>query len=140
MSTRLSLEVEANLDELRRVQQAVAEFGQEQDWSPNLAYQIELVIEELGINIINYGYDHEGAHRIEIILDSGSDALTLEIVDNGRAFDPCTEAPAPDLQSSVEDRSIGGLGIHLVNTMMDELHYRRAAGRNRLTLVKRRSE
>ena len=60
------------------------------------------------------------------------------IADDGRPFDPLTEAPEPDLESAIEDRPIGGLGVHLVRTMMDEVRYRREEGKNRLTLVKRR--
>ena len=64
------------------------------------------------------------------------DALTMEIIDNGRAFDPLTETPEPDLDSVLGDRPIGGLGVYLVKTFMDELLYRREDGRNHLKMVK----
>ena len=61
-------------------------------------------------------------------------------MDNGRPFDPLNDAPEPDLDSGVADRAVGGLGVHLVRTMMDEMRYRRDRGRNHLTLVKERAK
>ncbi len=61
------------------------------------------------------------------------------IEDDGIAFDPLI-APPPDLDSDIEDRPIGGLGVYLVKEMMDEVEYARADGRNRVTLVKNVAE
>ena len=62
----------------------------------------------------------------------------MEIVDDGKPFDPFSDAPPPDLDSSVADRPTGGLGIHLVRRLMDEAHYRREDGGNRVVLIKRK--
>ena len=53
---------------------------------------------------------------------------------------PINDAPEPDIDSPLEDRHVGGLGVYLARTMMDELTYRRENSRNHLTLVKRREE
>ncbi len=71
---------------------------------------------------------------VSLALDDGELALCLE--DDGPAFDPLA-APMPDLDAPIEDRPIGGLGIHLLREMMDELEYTRLDSRNRLTLRKR---
>ena len=138
MSAALSLRIATRLDELPRLDAAVEDFAQEQAWPPDLVFQVKLVLEELGVNIVNHGHDDGARHEIEIEIASAADALTIEIADDGRPFDPLTEAPEPDLESAIEDRPIGGLGVHLVRTMMDEARYRREEGKNRLTLVKRR--
>ena len=138
MSAALSLRIATRLDELPRLDAAVEDFAQEQAWPPDLVFQVKLVLEELGVNIVNHGHDDDARHEIEIEIASAADALTIEIADDGRPFDPLTEAPEPDLKSALEDRPIGGLGVHLVRTMMDEARYRREEGKNRLTLVKRR--
>ena len=138
MSAALSLRIATRLDELPRLDAAVEDFAQEQAWPPDLVFQVKLVLEELGVNIVNHGHDDDARHEIEIEIASAADALTIEIADDGRPFDPLTEAPEPDLESAIEDRPIGGLGVHLVRTMMDEVRYRREEGKNRLTLVKRR--
>ena len=64
--------------------------------------------------------------------------ITIEIEDDGHAFNPLLDAPEPDLDAEVEDRTVGGLGIYLVRTMMDEVRYQRQQNKNCLTLVKRR--
>ncbi len=134
MSAQLSLKVETRLDELERITAAVEDLGEQEDWPPAFTFRVNLVLEELGINIMNHGHD-EGIHEFEITMTSDAEALTIEIADDGRPFDPLHDAPTPDTAAALEDRSVGGLGLHLVRTMVDELHYRREQGENRLTLV-----
>lgn len=138
MSARQSFRIGADLDELRRVAEAAEELGLEEDWSPALAHQVDLAIEELGNNIVRHGLAG-GPGEIEITLTSDAKAIKIEISDDGQPFNPLKDAPKPDLEAALEDRPIGGLGIHLVLTMMDEMHYRREDERNHLTLVKRRT-
>ena len=137
---RLAVAMAAKLEELSGLQQQVARFGAAQGWPGDWEYQVELAIEELVVNIVNYGFDADSAGRVELVLDSGPDALRIEITDNGRPFDPFNEAPPPDLDSDVDERPIGGLGVHFVKTMMDEASYRREGDRNHVTLVKRRAD
>ena len=139
MSAKASIKIETRHDELDRVSAAVEELAEREDWPPEMVYRVTLVIEELVVNIINHGHD-DGVHDIEIAMASEPDALTVEITDDGRPFDPLSDAPEPDLDSLLEDRPVGGLGIHLVRTMMDEVHYRREQDRNHTTLIARRGE
>lgn len=139
MSARQSFRIKADLDELRQVAAAAEELGLQEDWPPALVHQVDLAIEEIGNNAIRHGFEG-GSGEIEITLTSESDTITIEIADDGRAFNPLNDAPIPDVEAALEDRPIGGLGVHLVLTMMDEMHYKRKNGRNHLTLVKRRTE
>ena len=86
---------------------------------------------------MNHGHDG-GIHEIEIALKSEPDAITIEITDDGRPFDPLSDAPEPDVGAAMEDRAIGGLGIHLVRAMMDEMSYRREGNKNHITLITRK--
>ena len=138
MSAQRSLLIANELDELRKVNAAIEELAEEENWSPDVTFQIGLAIEELGVNIVNYGHDDDKAHEIKIMISSEDEAITIEIEDDGHAFNPLSDAPEPDLDAEVEDRTVGGLGIHLVRTMMDEVHYQRQQNKNCLTLVKRR--
>ena len=133
MSAELSLKVETSVAELERISDAVKAFGEQQNWSDNLIFKVTLVLEELGINIMNNGYD-DGLHDFEIVLTSEPDTLKVEVIDDGRPFDPLKDAPIPDLESSLDDRPVGGLGIYLVRSMVDRMHYRRTGDQNRLTL------
>ena len=138
MSATLDLTIETKLEELDRLSAAVEEFGEGDDWPPDLTFQVNLVLEELWLNVLNYGHDG-GSHEVEIKLTSDTKALTIEITDDGKPFDPFTEAPMPNVTGDLGDREIGGLGVYLVRTMMDEWRYRREDGKNHLVLVKRRS-
>lgn len=139
MSAKLSLKVKSDREELDGITSAVEAFSADEDWSTDLLFRINLVIEELVLNIIDYGYD-DNDHEIELNFNSDANSVTIDITDEGRAFDPLNDAPEPDVNSPLEDRHVGGLGVYLARTMMDELTYRRENSRNHLTLVKRREE
>ena len=136
MSASLTLNMEAQLDEIERIHAAVNILSKAENWPPELLFQIQLVLEEIGTNIIKYGKDGEIETEIQITLTSESKSLTMEIEDSGKPFDPLADAPAPDLDSEVQDRPIGGLGVYLVRELMDEASYRREDGKNKLTLIK----
>ena len=139
MSAKLSIKVKSDREELDGITSAVEAFSADEDWSTDLLFRINLVIEELVLNIIDYGYD-DNDHEIELNFNSDANSVTIDITDEGRAFDPLNDAPEPDVNSPLEDRHVGGLGVYLARTMMDELTYRRENSRNHLTLVKRREE
>ena len=139
MKVKRSLCIESDLSELERLHDAVAELGEVGNWPPDLVFQVDLVLEELIVNTVNYGYDDDARHEIEIALTSDADVFTVEIIDGGHAFNPLSGAPEPDLDAEIADRPIGGLGIHLMRAMMDEVHYRREQDKNYLTLIKRRN-
>ena len=139
MITRHSFTIETDPGQLERITAEVEKIGEQEDWPPELVFRVNLVLKELGLNIIDYGHD-EGLHRIEFTVTSADEAVTIEISDDGRPFDPLNDAPKPDVSASIEDRPIGGLGVHLVRTMMDELRYQRVRGRNHTTLVSHRAE
>ena len=139
MRAKLSLKVKSDREELDGITSAIEAFSADEDWSTDLLFRINLVIEELVLNIIDYGYD-DNDQEIELNFKSDANAVTIDITDEGRAFDPLNDAPEPDIDSPLEERHVGGLGVYLARTMMDELTYRRENSRNHLTLVKRREE
>ena len=141
MSAKLSLNIERSHDELGRITGAVDDLGHRESWSNDLLFRVHLVLEELVLNIIDYGFDDGNEdHELEVVLISEDDNLTIQITDDGIPFDPLKDAKIPDTDAPLEDRPIGGLGVHLVRTMMDEVSYRREDGKNHLTLVARREE
>ena len=135
MSANMSVTIEPNLDSLERIAASVEEIGQKDNWSADLVFKINIVLDELATNIVKYGGK---VSEIEVSLSSEQEVVTVEITDDGRSFDPLTEAPEPDLDSSLNERRIGGLGVFFVRSMMDDLQYRREQGKNHLALTKRR--
>ena len=139
MSLSRTVTIETRLEELTRLTEVVENLGEQDNWSPALVGKVNLVLEELAMNTINHGHDG-GLHEISITFNSTDDALTIDIVDDGKPFDPLTDAPMPDVNAPLHERPIGGLGVFLVRKLMDELTYRREEGRNHLTLVAYRAE
>jgi serine/threonine-protein kinase RsbW len=97
---------------------------------------LTLLVEELLTNLGKYGYDLGGAGQAELTLTRDGDRVTLTVVDDGRAFDPLA-APPPDFEQPVEDRPLGGLGLHLIRSLSETASYEYRDGRNRLTLIRR---
>ncbi len=129
----------SNTDNLQYIQGSVEELGQREAWPDSLTFKVNLVLEELGLNIMTYGATGmDRGPEIDIILISEDESLTIEVSDDGQPFNPLEDAVEPDIDGLLGDREIGGLGVHLVRTMMDDLSYQRAAGKNRLKLVSKR--
>ena len=138
MGATIFLTVKNARDELQRITAAVESLGQRDDWPEDLVFRVNLVLEELGLNIMDYGHV-DSTDEIAIAVTSEGGSVTIEVVDGGRPFDPLNDAPAPDLTSPIEDRRVGGLGLYLVRNLMDEVSYRRESGKNRLTMVTRKA-
>jgi anti-sigma regulatory factor (Ser/Thr protein kinase) len=97
---------------------------------------LDVALDELLTNIVNYGYQDGNAHEILIDISIGGDVLTIELRDDGIPFDPLS-VPEPDLSVDLEHRHIGGLGMHFVRSLLDSVAYKRSNGWNVLTLEKR---
>jgi anti-sigma regulatory factor (Ser/Thr protein kinase) len=135
MTASIVLKIAPSHDQLEQIPVAVGEFGERDNWPPDLVFKLNLVLEELGVNIVNYS---GATGEIEISLASDDDTVTIEIADDGRPFNPLDDLDSPDVSAPLEERSIGGLGVHLVRSMMDELRYSREDGKNRLAMTKRK--
>lgn len=98
-----------------------------------------MALEELFTNIVNHGVaDHLPTSNVTISAElhtGNATEVVLGISDDGPAFD-ITTAPAPNVEASLDDRAVGGLGVHLVQSLMDEVHYQRVDNCNVVTLRK----
>jgi serine/threonine-protein kinase RsbW len=121
------------LDELSRVTEEAVRFVEERGLNGRAVYLVNLAIEEMVTNILKYGYDDTAAHDILLRLEIQPESVRLVLEDDGHEFNPVT-APEPDIRQPVEDRLPGGLGIHLVRSLVEQMEYERRGGRNRLTL------
>ncbi len=97
---------------------------------------LAIVLNEIVGNIISYGRwpKETVSYDISVKVTWVGDSLSIQIRDASKAFDPLSVAP-PELDSSLEDRTIGGLGIHIVRQIMDHFEYRRESGENVLTMT-----
>ena len=132
----LTLRLRNETDAIGPASETAEEWLAQHDVSPEVSYFVSLAIEELVTNCIKYGYDDTGEHLIEIGLSVNNRTLTMTVIDDGHAFNPL-EASSPNLSLPLEDRPIGGLGIHLLRELADDVTYERREGTNRLKLTKR---
>ena len=134
----LEISLVNDLKEVARVAEQIDEFCTAQDITSEVAYAVNLALDEILTNTISYGYDDDEPHRIEITVGLEAEDLAIVIVDDSAAFD-LSNAPTPDIGASLEERPLGGLGLFLVHQMMDSVEYRREEGRNIVTLKKNKT-
>jgi anti-sigma regulatory factor (Ser/Thr protein kinase) len=132
------LDVAPDIAEIPRLIDWVETCCAEAGATGDLVFKLALTLEEAVANVIQHAFDNiPPPHRIAVALTIDAERVTAEIVDNGHPFDP-SAAPEPDRAAPLEARDPGGLGIHLIRRMMDDVAYRRVAGENRLRLEKLR--
>lgn len=131
----MELVIKNELREIQTLGRFVESFANQHGLPPQPSLQINLALEELVTNIISYGYSDHDEHEIHIKLELERDRLLAVIEDDARPFNPLEFAP-PDLDVPLEQRPVGGLGIHLVKNMFDTLEYRREQDKNRLIMHK----
>jgi anti-sigma regulatory factor (Ser/Thr protein kinase) len=136
MSDILSIVVINQRSEISRLCRMVERFGEEHGIAPDDVITLSLLLDETVINVIAHGYEDAKEHLINVHLELTGDLVTIRVDDDGVPFNPI-EAPAPNLDLPIEERRIGGLGVHIVKTMADSVAYARVDGRNVLTLTKR---
>ncbi len=132
---RLSFSLKNQLSEIQRFQDAFAQFAIEHDLKTPTIRELHVVFDELLSNIVRYAYLDDKTHEFEVEIDVSTERLMITIVDYGIPFDPL-EADTPDTSLPLQERTIGGLGIHLVQNMVDEFTYERDGDRNIVVLVK----
>ncbi len=133
MMDELHVSLSPRLSAVRSLAQMVEEFGDANKLPDQQIYMINLALDELITNTVSYGLRGVARPRIEITLQVGETSLVLTMEDNGQPFDP-TANPDPDLSSAVDERPVGGLGLHLIKTFADRVNYEYVNGKNRLTL------
>jgi serine/threonine-protein kinase RsbW len=134
MPARLTFQVDTGA--MRHVRGFVAEFASSNALAPDEQARILLVLEELITNVAKYGYRNRAAGNAEVLLHIDATHLIIEFIDDGDPFDPLA-APPPDLEAPLEERDIGGLGIHIVRALADEVRYFRLEARNVIQFKRR---
>ena len=125
-----------DIAEISKLNQFVDEVGEEFSLTPDVIFNLKLVLEEAVVNVINYAYPKEDHEWIYLSAKLQDGSVVFVLTDTGKEFDP-TMAPEADVTLSAEDRPIGGLGIFLIRQIMNEVKYERIEGKNVLTLGKK---
>lgn len=132
MADGLDITLTADAAALPAVEAALEAFVEGHDLPPRTGYTLALIVEELVTNVVKYGYAGTAAGPLTLTVRLEDGRIVGRIVDAGAPFDP-TAMAAPDVEADMDDRHIGGLGVHLVRTMSEEFSYRRDDGHNVVT-------
>ena len=124
------------LQEIDRCLAALQEICQRFELPSEIQNNFSVVLDDLLNNVISYAYGDEGEHIIDVVLSTDGERFIVSVTDEGVEFDPFVRKD-PDIDSNIEEREIGGLGIHLIRNLMDDYSYRRIEGKNITTLMKR---
>ena len=119
---------------MRQVDGFVAAFVSKQGIAADDAARILILLEELLTNLVKYGYpDRAEPGQAEIVLALNGSRLEIEFIDDGCAFDP-SAGQLPNLDEPLEERPIGGLGLHLLRSLSDVVRYERRNNKNVIRL------
>jgi sigma-B regulation protein RsbU (phosphoserine phosphatase) len=132
----VEIRVHNKLSELDSANQTLTEFGRRHRLPESVLHDLNLVVGELLTNIISYGYVDDGEHEITVRLSVEPGEIRVEVEDDAKPFNPL-EVPEADTTKPLDERVVGGLGIHLVRQLTDGLEYQRHEGKNLLTMRKR---
>ena len=133
MANTLSISFANDMPELTHVLQVVNVFLEPRELRSKLIYAVNLILEEILMNIIKYGYEDEDSHEIEVQIGVEEEEVALTVIDDGKEFNPLT-IPRPDRSKSAMDRIEEGLGLQFVRHMRNAMEYRREENKNILKI------
>jgi serine/threonine-protein kinase RsbW len=131
----LSFSLKSDQSELDTLCHKLEKFGKSIRLSKKCMLEINLALDELFTNIISYGFRDDLEHQVKIQIMRENGTLTLCVEDDGIPFNPF-KTKEVELPCDIEGCNIGGLGLHLVKKLMDQVCYERCEGKNKLTLKK----
>jgi serine/threonine-protein kinase RsbW len=131
------LVVPARYDRIKQVCSFVVDAAEIAGLDESAVFHCQIAVDEACTNIIEHGYRGEDKGQIEVVCHVTPGSLKIELLDQAPPFD-VTQAPEPELNKSIDETTIGGLGIYFMKKTMDEVHFEHTHGTNRLVLVKRR--
>ena len=125
------------MEGIQMIERTLKQFWEQQKLPSEALFQMDLSLEEFFTNVVSHAHDDDQEHEVEIRFSRGDGTITVELLDDGSLFNPLQDAPEYDVESSLEDRDIGGVGIKLAKHLMTDLHYQRDGTRNHLTMTKK---
>ncbi|NLV99213.1 MAG: ATP-binding protein [Clostridiaceae bacterium] len=123
----------AKIEAIPDILDFISSHAEAADLHPKKVTYLLLVSDEVAANISQYAYEKPPGELL-VQIKSDPDKFMLDFVDDGVLFDPLA-VEEPDINADIKDRSPGGLGIHVVRNFVDEMHYKRADNKNRLSLI-----
>jgi serine/threonine-protein kinase RsbW len=132
----IDIAIRNDVAELSILRDRLESLGRELGIPGKPLMQLQVALDEIASNVIKYGWPDGGDHELRVRISGRRDRIEVEIVDDGRAFDP-RQAPPPERLPAGRRPRPGGVGIHMVKQLVDKVEYERIGGRNRTVMTKR---
>lgn len=129
VEAKLTLIIVAKFEEILRLNKELQRFTQLHGIGPDQVFKLELILDELINNVIKHGEPKVPPRSIFITMSKDNECIEVEFSDDATLFNPLNQ-PEPALDSPLEERPVGGLGVHLVRKLSDEVKYSVHNGRN----------
>jgi anti-sigma regulatory factor (Ser/Thr protein kinase) len=130
------LTLPGKLDSLRPIRDFVRSVAGTAGLDKWATYRLALGVDEIATNIVTHGYDEAGlAGAIDIWCEMDAEALRIHIEDTGAPYDPVKYNNPVDIDQPLEERTVGGLGVFLATSGVDDLQYKNNDGKNRHTFI-----
>ena len=136
MTAQLDLALINHAGEIARAQDELERFAAAHQLPDRKLHQVQVALEEHLTNILHYSHPEPGEFKIQLQFRLADSELRIRVEDDGRPYNPLTH-PVPDLSLPIEEKPVGGLGIHMIRNSLDGVGYRREGGKNILTMIKR---
>lgn len=131
------IQVPSSTENLAIVRDFLKAVGSQAGMQDGEVAKVQLAVDEACANVIEHAYDHDASRKVMIRVDFDAETLRVEIVDTGRGFDPDSIKPE-ELKDLAAQRKTGGLGLRLIQTLMDEVIYNAVPGeKNEIHMSKR---
>ena len=135
MAMELLLQLSNNRPEIRNLSNRFDIFAKDNKLSDKVIQDVQLALDEVVTNIVEYGYDDDDEHLIDIKFILNEQSLKIFIIDDAKPYN-ILDKKKPDTSLSLVEKPIGGLGIYLVKRLMTNIDYNYRDGKNHLLLTK----
>ncbi len=136
-SSTYTLAVPSSLRHLHKVRRFVVQHATNANFPEDAVEACKLAADEACTNIIKHAYEGQPGHQVDIVIAVDPHRLVVRICDDGKSFDDAHYSE-PDVAILTKQGQSGGLGVHIIRRLMDQVEYRTRDGRNEICLVKYR--
>ena len=134
---KFTLSVPSSTENLVLVREFISNIGGQAGFDELDVNKLQLAVDEACANVIEHAYSYDNSKEVLIRATFDTEKLKIDIVDTGPAFDPTTGA-IKDIKQLIREKRSGGLGLRLMKTLVDELHYDNESDqKNALHMIKR---
>ncbi len=136
-NSEYQLRIQSQTDNLELIREFVTKVAQKVGFNEDDVGKIELACDEACTNVIKHAYSHKSnKESLDILIKVDYDKFTLIVTDHGKGFDP-KKIKLPEMKEYLAELKVGGLGIYLMKTLMDEVDYKIEPGvKNQVRMVK----